>query len=189
MSHFGSKPKLIRLFIALDIPDEWKDEVCRKQIEFPGGSWITPDKIHLTVRFLGNTSIGNSVLLKDYCSVGERFTGPIPLVSEGIGFFPNQHRVRSLHIRVKLNEPLQALKKELDQDLRQILGVIPEEYFVPHITVMRMHRPVSEPELEQLHEWGKTLELPDTRSTTLTLYHSYYESRMIHAPLARVVRE
>ena len=43
----------MRLFIAIEIPDDIKKALGTLQIGIPGARWVKVDQIHLTMAFLG----------------------------------------------------------------------------------------------------------------------------------------
>ena len=50
----------IRAFISVDLPYEVKRTIAKIQIQFKGlglkTSWVKPENVHLTLKFLGNVS-------------------------------------------------------------------------------------------------------------------------------------
>ncbi len=187
MIQFETKPENRRLFIALEVPGEWKEVICSRQKRFPFGRWTRREQIHLTLRFLGDVCEDKIPELEAYCREIKHPSGPVPFSAEEIGVFPNQRRATSLHIRLAPDESLLKLKKELDGGLRRILGMEAEESYIPHITIMRMHHPASAAELEQLFEWGRGLELPRVNAGMLTLFHSHFTDRLNYTPLANAM--
>lgn len=184
---FQTKPGMMRLFIALEVPDEWKDAICRNQVRFSFGRWTPREQIHLTVRFLGDVSSGKTEELVNCFRVAKRFAGSVPFIFDGIGMFPNQKNARSMHIRLAPAETMLSLKRNLDDDLQKISGIPSENRFIPHITIMRMRHGLSKPDCEHLAEWGLNLKLPETKANRLTLFRSYFENRLIHEPLADII--
>ena len=47
-----------RLFTAIELPDEIRDELYRLRMPLPGARWLRPENYHITLRFAGD--IGNA---------------------------------------------------------------------------------------------------------------------------------
>ena len=46
----------MRLFVALDLPWEVKEELADLSCNIPGARWVPTDNFHLTLRFIGEAS-------------------------------------------------------------------------------------------------------------------------------------
>ena len=44
---------MIRLFVAIDLPQAVRDRLWRACCDVPGARWIEPGQMHLTLRFVG----------------------------------------------------------------------------------------------------------------------------------------
>lgn len=43
----------MRLFIAIELPDDLKAALGRLRVDVPGARWVQPEQLHLTLAFLG----------------------------------------------------------------------------------------------------------------------------------------
>lgn len=87
----------VRLFIALPLPEGLLRRVARLSQNLQTGfgftpchpKWVSPETIHLTLRFLGATSPDRIDALA--AAIGEiaRRHGPIPIEAAGLGVFPH----------------------------------------------------------------------------------------------------
>ena len=87
------------LFIAVDLPDETRKELEKSMKEFHPfleGSWVKPENMHLTIRFLGEADQKTAELVK------ERLSGkPIRGVFRGNSQYPRT-QVRPFQGRISL---------------------------------------------------------------------------------------
>lgn len=175
----------IRAFIAVTLPEtvqEYLDKFGATLAEaIPTGAvrWVDSDKIHLTVRFLGDTE---TKILPDVVSVMDQLSDtqePFHLQLGKFGCFPNPRRPRVLWVGLGGQiERLQALHNSL-AELLQPIGWQPERRsFHPHLTIGRVkdsHRLKGVP-----LNWGEVLE---PRSIHVNALH-LIESRLFqHGPV------
>ncbi len=127
---------MIRLFIAIDLPETAKEELGRLCFGLPGARWIEPEQIHLTLRFIGEVDGG---LFHEVRSGLEHVECPsFPLTLKGLGCFPPRGEPHVLWVGVEKSEPLFRLRKKVDVRLAGI-GVAPEKRkFSPHVTLARL---------------------------------------------------
>ena len=131
-----------RAFIALPVSGEAAASISAVQssLRQPDGSvrWESPDKFHITLKFLGTTD--NDLLdrtartLESIARTTPRFT----LVYSCAGAFPSCHRPRVIWIGTENNPVLITLQKAVEQACFTA-GFPPEEHaFHPHITLGRV---------------------------------------------------
>jgi len=151
--------ELIRAFIAIELPDSVRQALAREQEALRAllGEgvlrWVRPEGVHLTLRFLGETSKERlEQVLQVMREVAERYPALAAEVS-GLGRFPSGSRLRVVWVGVR--EPtgaLAALQGELESRLAK-LGYPPEAGgFHPHLTLGRVRREASGVELRRLSE-------------------------------------
>ncbi len=137
---------MIRLFIALPLPDEVERQLGRiiSQLEQKGGriKWVDSKNIHLTVRFLGDTE---EALVQDLSSLIEAVAGkyqPVPAVIDRLGGFPSLHRPRVVWAGIRDNiEVLQKLAREVELAVRELRFPKEKKGFKPHLTLGRVKDP------------------------------------------------
>lgn len=137
----------IRLFLALELSDEVRANIAKLQdvlktaAQFSGAepSWVKPESIHLTIKFLGWTDDEIieplSALLEPKLAALSPFTFGV----RGTGVFPNPVRPRVIWTAVrKADEELTALFSIVEEQTAT-LGFAPEERaFHPHLTLARI---------------------------------------------------
>ena len=92
---------IIRAFIATAISpmarEALEDTIGRLRQEIPGGvTWVRPEGIHLTLKFLGNVRRDESERLMSVVGELAAGHGPFTLGLSGLGMFPNGRRPRVL---------------------------------------------------------------------------------------------
>ena len=125
-----------RLFIAVDLPETIKKNLESMSFGIPGAKWVSPDQLHLTVRFIGEV---DGALFRDIKNIlDEVNSASFTLQLKGVGYFPPRGAPRVLWIGLEKSEPLQLLRKKIDTRLLRV-GVEPEgRKFSPHITLARL---------------------------------------------------
>lgn len=143
--------KLIRAFIAIDLPDEVKRTLSDAQEQLspsvPAGvvRWVKPEAMHLTLRFLGKT---NEQLLP---SIGRAMdealvsTPAFSLRSGRLSVFPNRNRPRTIVLTVYDEAPtpgegLIHLRSQLDAALETLRIAPDSKPLSPHLTLGRVRR-------------------------------------------------
>ena len=125
-----------RLFVAIDFPDAVRlrlESLCNG---VPGARWVTPEQIHLTLRFIGE--VDNGVFADVAETLARIDTAPFTLRLEGVGHFPPRGQPRVLWAGVGDGAPLARLHDMLEARLRR-LGLEPDRRnFAPHVTLARL---------------------------------------------------
>jgi 2'-5' RNA ligase len=126
----------LRLFVALDLPPELRQRLAMMAGGVPGAKWVAPERMHLTLRFIGEA---DGTLLTDVCrALAEVEGAPFELRLEGVGRFGVRKRVNQLWAGVAPNEDLQRLQRRLEGALTA-LGLEPEgRRYHPHVTLARL---------------------------------------------------
>jgi RNA 2',3'-cyclic 3'-phosphodiesterase len=137
----------VRLFIAVNLPAELREAVFvdAASLRRPddGMSWVPPERLHLTLKFLGECE---RTLLEPLGGVLRRVTadeGALALSLGGLGAFPNFSRARVVWIAVDDGGRLARLAAALDRQC-EALGIERERRrFQPHLTIGRVRGELS----------------------------------------------
>jgi len=143
----------MREFIAIELPESVREALRREQARFrevcPDARWTRPEGIHLTLKFLGDTSSQQETQVKDALSrmaPFEKFTVRV----QGFGFFPDAKRPRVFWAGLDAPPALAQLAAQVESALAP-LGFAPENRpFKPHLTLARFKVPRPQPKLEAL---------------------------------------
>jgi RNA 2',3'-cyclic 3'-phosphodiesterase len=133
---------MIRAFIAITPPTTLQQTMAEVRQVFqhlsPAWRWVTPNHIHLTLKFLGNVPDESVTSLFQAMAQAAQGQTVFPLRARSLGCFPQPARPRVLWIG--LDDPRQALGYLNERLIAALtpLGFPPEERpFSPHLTLAR----------------------------------------------------
>jgi RNA 2',3'-cyclic 3'-phosphodiesterase len=134
----------MRIFIAIEIPDEIKAMLTEAQQSLKGSgvvdaSWPRPEGIHLTLKFLGEVSESKVPDIIDGLRHAAEGTGPFRLEVSGIGTFPNPKNPRVVWVGLSGDvEKLSLLQTAVEDAINRIGFEREERVFTPHLTLGRI---------------------------------------------------
>lgn len=131
----------MRLFLAVALPEALQQEIARAtasaRAAVPTVRWVRPDRLHLTMKFLGERPDGEA---SGIAAAARGAIAGLPWVNaslHGAGAFPNFRRPRVVWLGMHPEEPLAAIARRLDAALVP-LGVEAESRpFRAHVTLGR----------------------------------------------------
>ena len=125
-----------RLFVAIDLPEPVRERVSRISCGLPGARWVSPEQLHLTLRFIGEV---DGALFLD---IREHLAGvhqkDFFLQLEGVGFFPPRGKPRIIWVGLRKNEALLQLRNRVESHLVALGLAAENRKFSPHITLARL---------------------------------------------------
>lgn len=134
--------EFMRTFIALELPVGLKAGLARMQKTFmqktAGVKWVRPESIHLTLKFLGATSMEKAA---EVCGVLDSLTrdvAPFSFDVTGIGAFPNSRNPKVIWAGMQVEDRLKAFHQELETALACIGFAAEDRPFAPHLTLGRV---------------------------------------------------
>lgn len=131
-----AKEEQQRLFVAVELPDTVRRALAELQKGVPGVRWTSPDSLHLTVRFLGETPLTQVPAIK--AGLEKVKAKSFSLQISGLGFFDKRPQA-VVWAGVAASAELAVLKGQIDAALERHAGLqIPGGRFSPHITLGRM---------------------------------------------------
>ncbi|MBN1602990.1 MAG: RNA 2',3'-cyclic phosphodiesterase [Chitinispirillaceae bacterium] len=133
---------MIRLFIAIDIPERIKDEITDTYRAIPGARWIDETNLHCTLRFIGEVpETATNTIISSLCHVS---SSPLILKIRNSGFFPPRKEPRILWFGFEHPPEFLTLQSKIERACTNS-GLEPElRKFHPHITVARLNNPHKE---------------------------------------------
>jgi len=142
---------MIRLFVALELPETVRDRLVGLQGGVPGARWAHDDQLHLTLRFIGDVTedVGHDV---DDALSSIRAPG-FELELSGVGEFGGKNP-RALWAGVRANGALVHLQKKIETALQRIGLEAETRKFSPHVTLARMRGAPREKVMQFLSEYG-----------------------------------
>ena len=127
---------MIRLFVAIELPEDVRQRIERMCADVPGARWAEPEQMHLTLRFIGE--VDGDVFREIRESLGTVRAEPFEMELRGVGHFPPRGEPRILWVGVQRSEELVRLRNRVESTLVRI-GLEPEgRKFSPHITIARL---------------------------------------------------
>jgi 2'-5' RNA ligase len=145
----------IRAFIAIELPQDMQTRLAEllhilKQAIPYSVRWVPPGNIHLTLKFLGESSPNNIALLsKNLPTITSRHH-PFDFHIGGLGAFPNLRRPRVIWVGIQAPSMLGDLQRSIEREM-QLLGYAPEERpFSPHLTLGRVNQNATPEEVHQI---------------------------------------
>lgn len=173
----------MRLFIALDIPDDLKRTLGNLKADVPGLRWVPPGQIHLTLAFLGEVEEPALAGLAE--AVANINLPAFDLHPVGIGCFPDQRRPRVVWLGVQPEPGLMNLAAAV-RTTAQSCGIpLEERRFSPHITLARLKQPPGAA-FRTFLEQHRHVAPPPFSVREFTLYQSSLDrSGARHTPIRR----
>jgi 2'-5' RNA ligase len=142
---------MIRLFVAIEIPQSVRERLGMLQAGVPGARWVDDDQLHLTLRFIGEVdeNVGHDI---DDALLGIH-APPFELELAGVGEFGGKNP-RALWAGVRSNGALTHLQKKVETAIQRI-GQEPEaRKFSPHVTLARLRGAPREKVMQFLSEYS-----------------------------------
>ncbi|MEW6145861.1 MAG: RNA 2',3'-cyclic phosphodiesterase [Thermodesulfobacteriota bacterium] len=146
----------MRLFIAALLPHEIRarmDEYLEAVMPLcEGVKWEKNDKLHVTLKFLGNVEDSKVPEIASIIGGLSRNYSPFETSISGVGGFPDLRNPRILYIGLSENQELSSFQSGIEESLEP-LGFPRETHkFVPHVTIgriksrIRIKEPLPQPE-------------------------------------------
>ncbi len=127
----------MRCFVAIDMPEDAKDELRRlqEQIKQSRDAKASFAKdFHITLKFLGELTPAKAEEVKK--KLGSCRFKKISAALDGIGVFPDERRIRVVWVGVQPEDEILKLQKCVDESLQKDFSK--EKGFKAHITLARI---------------------------------------------------
>lgn len=123
----------MRLFIAIDAPEQIRSHLKSLQQQLPGTLNLA-NQFHLTLKFLGEVAPERVETIKKRL---ETITfQPFTISLQKIGVFPNENHIRIVWVGLEPQEPIIALHQSIDNALTDLFEQ--DTRFHPHLTLARV---------------------------------------------------
>jgi len=133
----------VRTFIAVEMPPDVRAYLgrCQDRLRGTGGTvrWVRPDRIHLTLVFLGEVAVESLGALEAAVKQAVAGVSPFGLGPAGAGRFPPRGRPRVIWIG--LDEPgghLVRLQKAVAEATAPFAEKVEHRAYRPHLTLGRV---------------------------------------------------
>lgn len=137
---------VIRAFIALDLSPDILNHLDRisadlqRMMNNHAVRWVPTENIHLTLKFLGDVSLGNLSLVKNALDFEAADCQKFNISIGNLGAFPKIRAPRVVWIGVEGPDSLQSLQRGIESQMAR-LGYAPDNRpFSAHLTLGRVSR-------------------------------------------------
>lgn len=127
---------MIRLFVAIALPDEIKDQLLLLPLGIPGANWQRRDQLHLTLAFIGEVDEQTAEDID--MTLAEIVTPAFDLHLEGVGLFGSLREPRHLWAGVAPSEDLMRLQGKIESSLQRAGWISHHRKYKPHVTLARL---------------------------------------------------
>lgn len=132
----------MRTFIAIRLPLEVTELLKSIQTSLNRGlkgvSWVRPESIHLTLKFLGEIDDAKALKISAELQKATEGISPFKLEVGGVGSFPNAKAPKVVWAGIKESAGLLKLQKKIDERLASIGFEAENRPFTPHLTLCRI---------------------------------------------------
>jgi len=156
---------MIRAFIAIALSPEIQlgldrlSKQLRQELKGAPVRWVQVSNIHLTLKFLGNISLGNLEELQQVIRTSASEYQPFEIALGELDAFPNKHRPRVVLVKLQAPPELRSFQLALEDLLKGVGYPAEERPFTPHLTLGRVSRQASNPEVQQLGHMIETVRI------------------------------
>ena len=155
----ATKNETWRVFCAIELPSLVREKISehitrlRAAVPDSAASWVRPDNIHLTLKFVGESP---SSQVKDLTQAAANTVAgfsPFEIMIGDTGSFPTHGTPRVLWIGVAdHSSQLMQLQAKLDEECLRLGFVREERAFSPHLTIARLRKPQGARALATAHK-------------------------------------
>ncbi len=134
----------MRLFVAIDIPEEVKvglRALVDRLRPLAKLTWSPIENLHITTKFIGEWPEPRLAEVETVLRA-VRPPGAIRIAVRGLGWFPNARNPRVFWAGIGLSEKLSRLAGETEKALETIGVPLEQRAFHPHLTLARRRDPV-----------------------------------------------
>jgi len=147
---------MIRLFVALKIPEEIKDKLfsyCFDAVENPSEyKWEAKEKFHLTLKFIGDVKDELVPEIIDEIEFVKRYSSFNCTISR-FGFFFRDNEAKILWCNLESDDSIISLVQELNVRLSKFNIEFEKRKFKGHITLLRIKKSVNEKFIQSFKEY------------------------------------
>ena len=133
-------PASIRMFIGIPVAQPPAIEAMLRELKGIGrGVRVTAaEQLHLTIKFLGETSKAHLPAIGEELREAARLVGRHPVELVGLGAFPNAARPSVVWAGIEPQRELKRLAAELDRRLSPLGFAAESRPYHPHLTLARV---------------------------------------------------
>lgn len=126
---------MIRLFVALALPDRVAESLLAIQSGVPGARWMKREQLHLTLRFIGEVDGRDANAIDE--ALASLSAPRLTLELKGVGSFGGKNP-RALWAGVAANDALIHLQRKIESAIQRLGFPAEERKYTPHVTLARL---------------------------------------------------
>lgn len=140
---------LMRVFVAIDLPEFVRSELVHLQNTLPLGRPVPEENLHLTLSFLGEQR--DKAIEEIHAALSDIRAPVFDLQLVGVGSF-DQRKQQVIYADVARCQQLLELEQRITRSLRTAGVEFQKRRFRPHVTLSRLASLMSASETHNLHE-------------------------------------
>ena len=191
---------LVRVFIAIELSEPVCDAIQKQTARLRqtlGNDlirWVPTQNMHLTLKFLGDTTTSHLEFLKQMLAREANSHPQFNLQLGGLGAFPSSKRPRLLWIGINAPADLVSLQKSIESGTSRLGYEQEERAFSPHLSIGRVRQNIGPPEQQKIRTALDTIQLGNigiARVDSVHLYRSDLQpsgsiyTKLFSAPLSK----
>jgi 2'-5' RNA ligase len=170
---------LVRVFIAIELSEPVCDAIQKQTARLRqtlGNElirWVPTQNMHLTLKFLGDTTTSHLEFLKQMLAREANSHPQFNLQLGGLGAFPNSKRPRLLWIGINAPADLVSLQKSIESGTSRLGYEQEERAFSPHLSIGRVRQNIGPPEQQKIRTALDTIQLGNIGIARVDFVHLY----------------
>lgn len=148
---------MIRLFVALEIPDKVKEELfnhCFSIVERSSDyRWEAKEKIHLTLKFIGDVKDELLPQITEELEFIKNYSSFNCTISK-FGFFFRDNQAKILWCNLETDDSIISLVEEINTRMNKFDIEIEKRKFKSHLTLLRIKNKVDEKFIKSFKEYS-----------------------------------
>jgi 2'-5' RNA ligase len=161
---------MIRLFVGIELAEDVRQELAALCAGVPNARWVSPESLHVTLRFIGEVDQGVAQDVHDRLS--DLQAPSFALALAGVGTFGSGRHPHTLWVGVERSAELEHLRDKVESAVVRA-GLTPEaRKFSPHLTLARF-REAPGPRLGDFLGRHALFRLPPLTVGHFTLFSSH----------------
>jgi 2'-5' RNA ligase len=184
----------MRLFLAVELERELRrairDATAPLRAAAPEAGWVAEDRLHLTLKFLGEQPETLIPRLTTAMSLIAARHWPVSMRLRGVGAFPNLRRPHVVWVGIAPDPKLELLQHDVEEGCAALGVDVEGKPFRPHLTIGRLRGSEDRATLREFAQIARRIAFrADALVSSIDLIHSTltpagprYE-RLAQAPL------
>jgi len=170
---------LLRAFIALELPVRVCEAIqkqtdrLRQTLGDDFVRWVTTQNMHLTLKFLGDTSTSHLDFLKQMLLREAEAHSQFDLQFGGLGAFPTRRNPRLLWIGIHAPSDLVSLQRSVESGASRLGYKADERAFSPHLTIGRARQTASLSDLRRIRTTLDAIQLGNIDTARVDAVHLF----------------